>query len=132
MNLISQYIEKFFYNYGFFIVGGAIGAIIHRMRVKMSPLRFIKFLFVAIILALAAGIICRDIFHLPETTIYVICGVFGAFSEEILDELEEFITSMSEMAKKKLGAEGVNAEPKKEEPKELPESNEEETDVEGN
>lgn len=98
----------------------------------MSPLRFIKFLFVAIILALAAGIICRDIFHLPETTIYVICGVFGAFSEEILNELEEFITSMSEMAKKKLGAEGVSAEPNKGELKELPQVSEDETDVEGN
>ena len=132
MNLISQYIEKFFYNYGFFIVGGAIGAIIHRMRVKMSPLRFIKFLFVAIVLALAAGIICRDIFHLPETTIYVICGVFGAFSEEILDEIEDFIRHASEMTRKKLGMEDVKEDPKKEDTKELPESNEEETEIEGN
>lgn len=132
MNLISQYIEKFFYNYGFFIVGGAIGAIIHRMRVRMSPLRFIKFLFVAIVLALAAGIICRDIFHLPETTIYVICGVFGAFSEEILDEVEDFIRHASEMTRKKLGMEGVKEDPKKEETKELPQVSEEETEVEGN
>lgn len=132
MNLISQYIEKFFYNYGFFIVGGAIGAIIHRMRVRMSPLRFIKFLFVAIVLALAAGIICRDIFHLPETTIYVICGVFGAFSEEILDEVEDFIKHASEMTRKKLGMEGVKKDPEKEETKELPQVSEDETEVEGN
>ena len=131
MNVLWYHIEKFFQNYGFFILGGAIGAIIHRIRVKMSLLRFINFLFVAIILALAAGIICRDIFHLPETTIYVICGVFGSFSEEILGEVEEFIKSMSEMAKKKLGMEGVNPEPKKEEPKKLPQT-EEETEVEGN
>ena len=107
MNLITQYIEKFFYNYGFFIVGGALGAIIHRMRTKMSPLRFVKFLFVAIMLALAAGIICRDIFHLTETTIYVICGIFGAFSEEILDEIEDLTKHLSEMARKKLGMEDV-------------------------
>nr|DAE86535.1 MAG TPA: holin [Caudoviricetes sp.] len=132
MNLISQYIEKFFYNYGFFIVGGAIGAIIHRMRVRMSPLRFIKFLFVAIVLALAAGIICRDIFHLPETTIYVICGVFGAFSEEILDEVEDFIRHASEMVRKKLGMEDVKEDPKKEETKELPKVSEDETEIEGN
>lgn len=132
MNLISQYIEKFFYNYGFFIVGGAIGAIIHRMRVRMSPLRFIKFLFVAIVLALAAGIICRDIFHLPETTIYVICGVFGAFSEEILDEVEDFIRHASEMTRKKLGMENVKEDPKKEEIKELPQVSEDETEIEGN
>ena len=132
MNLISQYIEKFFYNYGFFIVGGAIGAIIHRMRVRMSPLRFIKFLFVAIVLALAAGIICRDIFHLPETTIYVICGVFGAFSEEILDEVEDFIKHASEMTRKKLVMEGVKKDPEKEETKELPQVSEDETEVEGN
>ena len=131
MNLISQYIEKFFYNYGF-IVGGAIGAIIHRMRVRMSPLRFIKFLFVAIVLALAAGIICRDIFHLPETTIYVICGVFGAFSEEILDEVEDFIRHASEMVRKKLGMEDVKEDPKKEETKELPKVSEDETEIEGN
>lgn len=125
MNLISQYIEKFFYNYGFFIIGGAIGAIIHRMRTKMSPLRFVKFLFVAIMLALAAGIICRDIFHLTETTIYVICGIFGAFSEEILDETEDFIKHLSEMARKKLGMEDVKIESKKE-------KQEDENNVEGN
>jgi len=124
-NDMIQHIEKFFYNYGFFIVGGAIGAILHRLRTKMSPVRFLKFLLVAIILALAAGIICRDIFHLPETTIYVICGVFGAFSEEILDEVEEFIKSLSEMAKKKLGMENVKTEPKKE-------KQEDENNVEGN
>lgn len=101
--MLSNFIEKFFYNYGLFILGGALGAIIHRLRNKMSPIRFLKFLFVAIMLALAAGIICRDIFHLPETTIYVICGVFGAFSEEILDELEDLITSLSEIIKDKIG-----------------------------
>lgn len=105
MNLITQYIEKFFYNYGFFIIGGSIGAIIHRMRVKMSPLRFVKFLVIAVILALSAGIVCRDIFHLPETTIYVICGIFGAFSEEILDEIEKLVKSFSRIAKKKFGVE---------------------------
>lgn len=101
MDIIKDFISK----YGFFIVGGSIGAIIHRLRYKMTLSRFIKFLFIAIITALSAGIIAKEVFNLSETVCYVVCGIFGAFSEQILDEIEEFIKSLSDIAKKKLGYE---------------------------
>lgn len=110
-----EYVEFFCSKYGFFIVGGILGAVIHRMRKKMSWSRFIKFLITAIIVALASGIIARDWFNIPETVTYVICGVFGAFSEDILNEVEEFIHSLSDIAKKKIGMDTIDKEFPKEE-----------------
>lgn len=101
LNLVEQFCSK----YGFFIIGGALGATIHRMRKKMPLSRFLKFLVTAIIVALASGIIARDWFNIPETVTYVICGIFGAFSEDILNEVEEFIHSLSDIAKKRAGLE---------------------------
>lgn len=109
-----EIIEIFCSKYGFFIIGGVIGAVIHRMRKKMSWIRFIKFLFTAVVIALASGIIARDWFNIPETVTYVICGIFGAFSDDILNEIEEFIHSLSDIAKKKAGLE-LDIEKKKEE-----------------
>lgn len=101
LNLVENFLSK----YGFFIVGGALGALIRRMRKKMSISRFLKFLTTAVIVALASGIIARDWFNIQETVTYVICGIFGAFSEDILNEVEEFIHSLSDIAKKKAGLE---------------------------
>lgn len=99
--IIKEFLEK----YGFFIVGGAIGAAIHRIRKKMSNAKFIKFLIVAVCVALGTGIISREVFNISETVTYVICGLAGAFSEDLLDEIEEFIHSLSDILKKKFGLE---------------------------
>lgn len=98
-----QTITDFLSKYGFFIVGGTIGAMLHRLRKKMTVARFIKFSVIAIIVALSAGIVAKEVFNLSDALCYVICGIFGAFSENILDEIEEFINSLSDIAKKKLG-----------------------------
>lgn len=93
----------FYSKYGFFIFGGIMGALIHRTRRNMPFVRFLKFLVVAITVALASGIVARDYFNIPETVTYVICGVFGAFSEDLLNEIEDLIHSISEIVKVKLG-----------------------------
>lgn len=104
MDIVKDFLSK----YGFFIVGGSIGAIVHRLRNKMTFSRFLKFLFIAIIVALSAGIIAKEVFNLNDSLCYIICGIFGAFSEDILDELEDFIKSWSDIAKKRLGYEKEN------------------------
>ncbi len=101
--MFDKILFDFYSKYGFFIIGGAMGALVHRTRRKMSFLRFLKFLLVAILVALASGIVARDYFNIPETVTYVICGVFGAFSEDLLNEIEELIHSISEIVKTKLG-----------------------------
>ena len=106
--MIEKMLYDFYSKYGFFIIGGAIGAFVHRTRRKMSFIRFLKFLVVAVVVALGVGIIARDYFNIPETVTYVLCGIFGAFSEDLLNEIEEFIHSLSEIAKKKLGVDNTN------------------------
>lgn len=92
-------IEKLFEKYGLMVLGGAIGAIIHRLRNKMSWRKFIASVLISMFVALCAGISCRYYLNLNDEVIYVICGVSGVFSEAILDELEEVIHSISGIIK---------------------------------
>ena len=89
--------------YGLFVVGGAIGAIIHRLRNKMTFKRFLSSVAISMFVALCTGIVARDYFNLQESIVYVLCGVSGVFSESILDELEENIKNVSVIVKSKFG-----------------------------
>lgn len=89
--------------YGLFVVGGAIGAIIHRLRIKMTFKRFLSSVAISMFVALCTGVVARDYFNLQESIVYVLCGVSGVFSESILDELEENIKNISEVVKSKFG-----------------------------
>ena len=99
MAFLNEIAEK----YGLFVVGGAIGAIIHRLRNKMSFQRFLVSVAISMFVALCTGVVARDYFNLQESIVYVLCGVSGVFSESILDELEENIKNISVIIKSKFG-----------------------------
>lgn len=89
--------------YGFFVIGGAIGAIIHRLRNQMTIKRFFASIAISMFVSFCVGVVARDYFQLKESLIYVLCGISGVFSNGILDEIEEFIKYFSEAAKLKFG-----------------------------
>lgn len=89
--------------YGFFVIGGAIGAIIHRLRNQMSLKRFLASIIISMFVSFCVGVVARDYFQLKESLIYVLCGISGVFSNGILDELEEVLKYFSEAAKLKFG-----------------------------
>ena len=99
MDFLNSIAQK----YGLFVVGGAIGAIIHRLRNKMSFKRFLSSVVISMFVALCTGVVARDYFNLQESIVYVLCGISGVFSESILDELEENIKNISVIIKTKLG-----------------------------
>ena len=90
--------------YGSAIVAGSVGAVIARLRKKMSPRQFIGSVIISIFVSISVGVVAKD--HLlikQESLINILCGISGVFSKTILDELEEIIKDLSNIVKIKLG-----------------------------
>lgn len=107
---LSPYLKKF----GPLVMGGIIGAIIHRLRTQMSLIQFLASIIISMFVSLSVGLVCQDFFELEETVIFVICGVSGVFSKAILDEIEEIIKSVSGIIKSRYGKGEVEVFPSSE------------------
>lgn len=104
MDRIEKVIEVFSYKFGPYIIVGAIGAIIHRIRHKMTWRAFLGTLFISTVLSVSIGFVARDYFEIQkESFIYALCGLGATYSKLILDELEEAIASLSDFIKMKFG-----------------------------
>ncbi|AOW09514.1 hypothetical protein EM308_08380 [Flavobacterium gilvum] len=94
-----------------YILGGAIGSIIHRMRTEMSWMAFFKSVIVSIFISICMGIACKDYLMVTnENIIFAACGLSGVFSKLILDEIEQILKLASVYAKSKLGISKKNEE----------------------
>lgn len=97
---ILDFIKKF----NPYILGGAIGSIIHRMRTEMSWIAFLKSVVVSIFISICVGIACKEYLKIENENItFVCCGISGTFSKLILDEIEQILKLASEYTKQKLG-----------------------------
>ena len=85
---ITEILKKF----SPYIIGGAIGSIIHRMRTEMNFVTFIKSLVMGVFISVCTGIVAKDYLGVVNDNIlFVLCGISGTFSKIILDELEQLI-----------------------------------------
>ena len=103
MNNFSEWLYDVARQYGFFVVGGATGAIIHRLRNRMTIRRFLASILISMFVSFCVGIMAKDYFMLKESIVYVLCGISGVFANTILDEIEELIKYVSDAAKIKFG-----------------------------
>ena len=90
--------------YGPAIVAGSVGAVIARLRKKMSPRQFIGSVIISIFVSISVGVVAKDYLLIKqESLINILCGISGVFSKTILDELEEMIKDLSNIIKVRLG-----------------------------
>lgn len=90
--------------YGPAIVAGSVGAVIARLRRKMSIKQFIGSLIISVFVSISVGAVCKDYLLIKqESLINVLCGVSGVFSKIILNELEDIIKDIAIFARIKLG-----------------------------
>ena len=90
--------------YGPTIVAGSVGAVIARLRKKMSPRQFIGSVIISIFVSISVGVVAKDYLLIKqESLINILCGISGVFSKTILDELEEIIKDLSNIVKIRLG-----------------------------
>jgi hypothetical protein len=101
-NKMEEQIVEIAKKYGFFVIGGAIGAVVHRLRAKMSWSRFACSVVISMFVALCVGIVARDYFNITESVVYAMCGMSGVFSEIILDEIQESLQLLPDWLRSKL------------------------------
>ena len=90
--------------YGPAIIAGSVGAVIARLRKKMSPRQFIGSVIISIFVSISVGVVAKDYLLIKqESLINILCGISGVFSKTILDELEEMIKDLSNIVKIRLG-----------------------------
>ncbi len=93
MKAVIDFVDK----YGIIILVGILGAVINRLRKNMSWGRFFASIIISVFVSLCVGIIAQCYFNLPEPVIFVVCGLFGTFSELILDEIQDLISKLSDV-----------------------------------
>lgn len=90
--------------YGPAIIAGSVGAVIAKLRKKMSPRQFIGSVIISIFVSISVGVVAKDYLLIKqESLINILCGISGVFSKTILDELEEIIKDLSNIVKIRLG-----------------------------
>lgn len=99
-----SYLTEIASKYGLFVIGGAFGAVVNRLRTKMTLKKFFMSIFISMFVALCTGVVARDYFHLAQDIVYVLCGISGVFSEVILDEVQETIKNVSNLISARFGS----------------------------
>ena len=87
--------------YSGYVVGGLIGAIVHRIRNTMSIKKFLGVLFISAFVGFCVGVVLRNYLDAKDEVIFVACSVSGVFSKDILDEIQELISYVSVWVKNK-------------------------------
>ena len=106
MHEIIDDLMKFLQRFSPYIIGGAVGSIIHRMRTEMTLVTFCKSIVMSVFISICVGIVCKDYLEIKnENLIFVCCGISGTFSKIILDELESLIKYLFNYAKAKIAKE---------------------------
>jgi len=94
---IPQFLLNIAEKYAPFLIAGATGAIINRLRKgKVTFKRFVNQIFISAFLAWCLGVSLQYWLEIPNQVIYAIVSLSGMFSEIILDELEEISSNIKE------------------------------------
>ena len=93
-------VENFTDKFGLFIIGGLIGAIVHRARNTMDIKKFLAVLLISAFIGVIVGILSRNYLNANEEVTFVIVSLSGVFSKDLLDEIEALIKYISVVVKK--------------------------------
>lgn len=86
-----------------YILGGAIGSVIHRMRTKMDLITFFKSVVMSVFISICVGIVCKEYLGITnDNIIFVFCGISGTFSNVILDEIEQILKLAADWVQSKI------------------------------
>lgn len=79
-----------------FVIGGLVGAVVQRMRRRMTWQKFISVAVMGMFVGWIVGTILTEWTNFGEKVIYSACALSGVFAEDILKEFEKFISKLSE------------------------------------
>lgn len=96
-----EYLTTLANKYGGYVIGGLVGAIVHRIRNTMSFKKFLGVLFISAFVGFCVGVVMKNYLHSADEVIFVACSISGVFSKDILDEIQEVISYVSLYVKRK-------------------------------
>lgn len=79
-----------------FVIGGLIGAVVQRMRKRMSFSKFISVAVMGMFVGWIIGSVLTEWTNFGDKVIYSACALSGVFAEDILKEFEQLIKKLSE------------------------------------
>lgn len=79
-----------------FVIGGFLGAVVQRMRKRMTWRKFISVAVMGMFVGWIVGAILTEWTNFGEKVIYSACALSGVFAEDILKEFEKLIGRISE------------------------------------
>lgn len=86
----------------YFVIGGAIGSIMTAVWKKMSLGMFLRTVFVSMCVGWITGVLLRNYTSINPDAIYAIVSMAGAFSYQILEQVEKLLKNSSDIISKKL------------------------------
>ena len=86
----------------YFVIGGAIGSIMTAVWKKMSLGMFLRTVFVSMCIGWVTGVLLRNYTDIKPDAIYAIVSMAGAFSYQILEQIEKLLKNSSDIISKKL------------------------------
>ena len=94
-----DWIEAFAKKYGGIVIAGVVGAIIRRIRENMTLIEFLQVIFLGVFVSYCVGVAVEEYFDITEHFKYVIGAVSAIYSKEVLDEIKDVISGVSESVK---------------------------------
>ena len=94
-----EFLENFARKYGGVVIAGVIGSIIRRIRENMTILEFMQVTLLGVFVSYCVGITVEEYFSISEHFKYVVGAVSAIYSKEVLDELKEIISGLSDTVK---------------------------------
>ena len=91
MEVIKIWFLNFADKFGLFVIGGLIGAVIHRLRNQMSIKRFIATLVTSAFVGVVVGIALRNYLKLNEEITFAFVSTAGVFSKDIIDIINDIV-----------------------------------------
>ena len=94
-----EFLESFARKYGGVVIAGVVGAIIRRIRETMSLIEFLQVIFLGVFVSYCVGVAVEEYCDISEHFKYVIGAVSAIYSKEVLDEIKDVISGISESIK---------------------------------
>lgn len=79
-----------------FVIGGLIGAIVQRMRKRMTIRQFLSVAVMGMFVGWIIGSLLTEWTNFSDKVIYSACAMSGVFAEDILKEFEKLVGKISE------------------------------------
>lgn len=79
-----------------FVIGGLIGAVVQRMRKRMTIRQFISVAVMGMFVGWIIGSLLTEWTNFSDKVIYSACAMSGVFAEDILKEFEKLVGKISE------------------------------------